>query len=260
MFFVGSKFSDHYAMSSSVRDQMSTAAVLGDVANAFPVAVLTGFSALFVAVGPLLAAYTERAGADRALSPVMPAMVPGWTAMASGASEWRPHFMGADAEEIGRYASGDSALDVAIVRYSRHDQTGELANSENKVVNTALWRMGNQQSIKLQLPDGSDLTVAELTVYNRSSERVVWYWYDIDGKHALNGLQIKWSEAKTILKGGTPLSSAILISIDASHDIDHARATLQQFVVDFVGPLSHCMSSRDAVSGCGLPAGRMESP
>lgn len=254
MFFIGSKFSDH-PPNVATTPPVEPDATQSDapVRSGSLLAALT-LSAVCVASGPSLAAYSAQSdGADRAVAPWLPATVPNWSATGSLDGEWRPRFAGADLEEFGRYVNATSVLDVAVIHYSRHDQGGELANSENRIAD-ADWRMGNQRTVDIPLPDGASLSVTEIIFYDTSAARAAWYWYSVDGRHALSGMQIKLLEAASLLRGLAPLSSVVIISTDLSADIDETRAVLQRFVNDFFAPMARCMHATAALAGCGLTA------
>ena len=211
MFYVGSLFADH--AESAPADGAEIRPAAAGSGGAMPVTVtLLVVSIACVAVGPALALYTAGQSVARsAFLSGMPGNVPGWQGVEVTEPGWRPRFLGATHEEQRRFRRGDAAVDIAIVRYRQHDQAGELANSENVVADPEAWRFGNTQLIHVSLAEGGEVTVSEVIAHNRRRIRTIWYWYDVDGRRANSDLGVKLLEARSVLAGNVPLSSAVIM-------------------------------------------------
>ena len=58
---------------------------------------------------------------------------------------------------------------------------------------------------------GGKVTVSEVIAHNRRRIRTIWYWYDVDGRRANSDLGVKLLEARSVLAGNVPLSSAVIM-------------------------------------------------
>lgn len=256
MFVIGSRFSDRDPEETGTSPSEETFSDQYSASTGQPLTTiaLLGVSAVCVAAGPALAvSNAQQASAPHSVISGLPSDLLGWSGIASLDSDWRPEFHGATYEAFGRYTKGDSILDAAIVQYRGGQRQGaELATSKNSVVNTDIWRIGNLQSVIVRLSDGSDVRINEAIVHSRVTMRAVWFWYDIDGEHAASNMQVKLLEARSLIMGNQPLSSAIVISTDASVDVETSRNLMQEFLRVAYQPMRECISGRVDDDGCSL--------
>lgn len=248
MFYVGSLFADGVEKPARTTLGLPPA----DSAPLPASVVLLGAAVVSAAAGPALALNRyQQPPPERTTLSAMPVEIPGWRRAAPGDSEWRPRFLGADHEEFQRFLSGRAAVDVAIIRYRGHAQGGELANSENSFADPGSWRFGDTRSIAVEMRDGSEVTITEISARSRTEMRTIWYWYDVDGRRANTDLGVKLLEARRLMAGTTPLSSAVIMAAGPYGDVEQSRDVLEQFVRSSTRIVSDCLKSRRQVTSCG---------
>lgn len=256
MFIIGSRFSDRDSemIHRSPTEQTVSRQKFEAVGHPMATLALLGISTVCVVAGPALAASVAgRAPSLDSMAIGLPTDLRGWSAVVSEDSDWRPEYRGAHHEAFGRYTRGDSSVDLAVAQYRGTQQQGvELASSENSIVDSARWRIGNMQTILVRLDNGSEFRINEAIVQSRSDMRVVWFWYDVDGAHAISDLQVKLLEARGMILGVRSQSSAVLVSTGASSDIEADRALLREFVRVAFDPILECISGSGEQRRCGF--------
>jgi len=183
---------------------------------------------------------------DIALAPVAPAA--GWRLAGQPLSQWRPRYIGADAELEQTYisAAGKVSLNLAYYRYQR--QGAELINSQNVMVvqKHPVWR---------QVADD----VAELTVHDKALQvrrsklrsvhgqnLLILYWDWIGGQFVTNPYVAKVLEARQTLLGQRRDAAAIILAAEYGDDADRQAALIQKFVDDMLPSIEASLSGMDA--------------
>ena len=182
--------------------------------------------------------------------------LPGWSGTTARNPVSPPVFHGAAKKVFAQYRGGVSPFDVVLVHYAGGQrQGGELASSENSIVDLDAWRVGNTQALPVILDDGSEVMINESVVRNRTSRRLIWYWYDIDGEHANSNVEAKLLEAKGVILRNRLRSSAIIVAMDLPGDVETYRESMREFVSEAYGPVRECLGNSPG-SGCSLGTDR----
>lgn len=190
----------------------------------------------------------------------LPSNITGWTPASQSGIELMPAYVNASERLLARYAKDGDVVDLAVVRYYDQSQGMELANSENAVLDRAIWTLRQETTRQLFLADGRAINVLEVVAVGPAQARLVWYWYDVNGNLALRNVEIKLFEMSAMLSRYPTRSSAVILSTRIEGELEDARGGLARFLDAAWDPLRHCLEQRSASSPdtCGIssaPAG-----
>src|SRR5699024_683967 len=97
----------------------------------------------------------------------------------------RPVFIGATGQVQAAYRSAAGGVPVALfhaVYVGRPSQGHSLITFGNTVYRVADARLLDTAAPDVVLADGSDVTASELRLSEAGGERLVWYWYCVNGR------------------------------------------------------------------------------
>ena len=247
MFLVGNRFSD-----DGPWDQESVSV---DVADAGPtklswlvfVALAASVVTLF---GPLAShAVASKNTQESDLQNGLPNDVAAWRGTVLLSPDWAPSFIGATQDLLVRYLRDEMQVDVALIRYSGYRQGNEIANNSNSIFGANGWKRRNTRPLNIELANGRSVQILETLAVRHGSVRRFWYWYEVDGIIAAGSAKIKVNEALSLLRGGSAISSVIIVSTadDGSrHDV------LLEFLRDANDDIGACMIAVERRSECSL--------
>jgi EpsI family protein len=157
--------------------------------------------------------------------------VAGWKRVPmQGASSWRPHFVGADTLQFGRYrdAAGHE-VDLAIVVFDRQEEGKEIvAFGQGAITPGGDWTW---TASGLPPPSGKLDRIASF-----GTVREVATFYRVGSILTGSGLEVKLETMKTRLFGGPQRAVAILVSAEAPAAGASPRPAIDEFLRD-LGPL-----------------------
>lgn len=209
-----------------------------------PMAGLSRFAAwavvsiVLATSSPVIAAWLD---SRESRSPIKAIFLPkgenGWSGPAVSSDEWTPKFAGA-VHTQGVYRKGNLTVDVYLAYYYRQVQGAELIGWNNAVYDSKnSKRLGGGKGA-VQLGDGSEKwPVNYMNVTSGDSQRLIWYWYEIDGKPTTNRITAKYYEMLRRLSASKKGSAALLLS--SSYEISQQEASdaLNAFLADMLPSL-----------------------
>jgi exosortase A len=223
LFWAGSAFRDRKAATAPSADRHSSGYGLKAL-FAWTAAV-----AVLPLSAPLLAAWYDRPAALRDFVPVLPAGGNGWAGPQEMAGRMRPLFRGASAERCGQYRRGDESVDICIVYYATERRDAKLVSWGNQVYDHSIWRLVRDGGFEVRRPGRPAFPVRELVVRTDIDKRLLWYWYDVDGRSTASDVMAKIYTLRARLPGGNPGSGAVILSTVFDIEPAAARRTLQAF-------------------------------
>ena len=247
MFLVGNRYrddepSDHESVSVDIRDaHPSKLRRLAFVALVAATAMIFGS----LASHALASKHTQKSKFSNGL----PNVVAGWQGMVLSDSDWAPSFIGATQELLVRYLGSESQVDLALIRYSGQRQGSELANESNSIFGSNGWQRRNTRTLDIELGNGKSVQLLETLAVRHGMARRFWYWYEVDGNSVISSLDIKLSEARSLIMGRPAISSVIIIS---AVDDTSGRDTLLTFLKDAYGEITACMIATKLQESCDL--------
>jgi len=231
LFFAGSFWREDVVVRPAVRD----VAVGHDVAG---VRIAPAFLLVLVAiaVGPALdyALNRDTGVLANSVSLSAPRATAVWQARSDADWDWRPRYIGADAElrTIFEKPESDGAVVGLFIEYYRHQRQGaELVNSQNVMViqKHAVWRNVGERTVTTSL-GARQVKVRETQLHSRQTSLLVWDWFWVDGRYTSNPYIAKLLEAKARLLGSSRSAAAIVIATPYEIQPEPAAERLQKFV------------------------------
>lgn len=185
-----------------------------------------------VALGPWLAAQPP---ATTAAAPVVLAIPQpdGWSAVTGLLPEWQPAFSGATTEVQQAYRAADGTADgtarLFLSYYRQQQQGAELVNSQNSLYDDKQWHFVAESVRRVPLVEG-EWELMTLQVANGDTQRLIWYWYHINGHHLASPVVMKLWEAYYRLLGNGQGSAVVALATEFTGDADEAEARLTRFL------------------------------
>lgn len=187
--------------------------------------------ALLIA-GSVVAAGVATPASVQAMHLTAPAVV-GWTGLQAAKDDWQPLFHGASGQVKAVYRSDDGGAAVGLFHaiYTGKPRRGHtLITFGNDVYDPAQAHILSSATRQLKLSDGRTLSAAEMRLSGAAGERLVWYWYCVDGRCTNSRMRTKLLQAWDVLRGHLPQSSVWALSAAVGHGgADEARANLRAF-------------------------------
>jgi len=248
MFLVGNRYRDddppdHESVSVDVRDAGPT-----QPSSKLVFALLA--AAVATMIGPLASqSLASKYSQESAFSNGLPNAVAGWQGTVLSDSDWAPSFIGATQELLVRYLGSEVRVDVALIRYAGQRQGRELASESNSIFGGHGWDRRNTRTLNIDLGDGKSVQLLETLAVRHGLVRRFWYWYDVDGNSVISNLDIKLTEARSLITGRLAISSVIIIS---AVDDTSERDTLLTFLKDAYGEITACMIASKLQESCDL--------
>ncbi|MBI1181722.1 MAG: EpsI family protein [Alphaproteobacteria bacterium] len=192
-------------------------------------AAAAGLALLAAAAGPLYAVTLDRAVLRNPPPLAVPVRVDGWRRTAYLGVDWRPHYAGADAEAIGRYARDAELVDLYVARYDRQRQGAELVNTGNDLAGDGWDDTGERHDSTLNI-DGTPTGVRYVRLVRGDRQRIVFYWYWVNGGIVSGDIKAKIETTAARLLGGTPGAAVVAVATDYQGDARRAARLVQAFI------------------------------
>jgi exosortase A len=185
--------------------------------NVIPIAVL---AAVILGAAPAWAGLIRTSVSPKsAPTPLVVDGAGGWSRHADlSSAAWKPQFKGADYRIDGRYSrAGDEvALFAALYDGAQVDGHDLLAYG-NAVFDAGEWQKTGTAQRTIALASGRKLAVRTVVLRQGPSYRLVWYWYQVNGRDLTSQKRVKAWQAWHQLAGGLH-SSVFAISSGYSRD------------------------------------------
>lgn len=170
----------------------------------------------------------------------------GWTRQGDLDSfAWQPSFGGVDVVAAGRYAGSGSHVSLYAGKYVGAQVRGhDLLAYDNTLFDSGRWRVGETGRRQISLPGGHKQIVREVVLQNAAGERLVWYWYSVNGSPFTSPVHVRASQAWEQLRGATLKSSVIAVSTPMSKgQRQSSEAALEHFVRAMVPQLERKLAA-----------------
>lgn len=173
---------------------------------------------------PVLANLLDAQQAKKTLEVVtLPSGRNGWDGPVIASEQWNPEFIGAT-ESKGSYSKGHMRVEVYVAYYSRQTQGAELIGWNNASYNSdRSKRLGGGSDSFSLVEDRQNWQVLYNRVTSQNEKRLIWYWYEIDGKPTTNKFTAKLYEMQRRLFSPENGSAALLMS--TTYELTHLEAS-----------------------------------
>ncbi len=164
-----------------------------------------------------------------------PAVQQPWRAVGQTGSWWRPDFPGTHGELRQSFARGGRRVDLYVAYYAYQRQGAEVVNETNRFEDGKSW-VGADSGRRQAVVDGAPLTLAYRRLQSAGVDRVVWYWYWVDGRFTSNPYVAKALQAKARLWGGVGAAAVVAIAAEDAADPEGIDDLLGDYL-EHAGPL-----------------------
>jgi len=221
LFYSGQRYRDDPApVSARVTPVAGIGARAADARGASWQIPLLGL--LLLAGAPVYArAFMQSGGSPAAIAAmsIRPTAADGWQD-AGDAVFWRPHVSGGVQRVEGSYRKGAETVELFIEVFPLPGADGsEMIAYRNRIQFDANERLYPDRVRSTLLAAHPQFEVRETTV-SGAQERLVWYWYDVDGMMLVSPSRAKLAEALALLRHGRGAQRLIVLStpVDAGSD------------------------------------------
>ena len=209
----------------------------------FSRAVMIGVLAA-IAVWPAWALYLDASKPDAQTARITsPAPANGWS-LTRDLSDWRPRYVGADAELYGTYAKNGETVAVYIAYYSRQRQDAELINSQNVLVEQKhpTWAQISDSGAQATIGE-REVRVHEGLLRSSLQRLLVWEWFVIGDHHFSQPYLGKLLLARNRLINRPDSGAAIVLSTPQGDSAEHSSRVLQDFVGEMLPSIEQSIAS-----------------
>ncbi|MGE0666448.1 MAG: exosortase A [Sphingomonadales bacterium] len=199
----------------------------GEARRLFAAAAL---ALLAAAPGPLYAAVLDGGPDDAppASGSRLPGEVDGWRRTAYQGLDWRPVYPGAQDEVLARYVRGADVVDLYVGRYRAQRQGAELVSWANSLAGDGWEDLGERLPATLMV-DGGPLHVRYVRLAQHGRQRIVFYWYRVNGGNVSSDMMAKVGLTWSRLISADPASAVIAVAGDGG-DLSEATARAEAFL------------------------------
>jgi EpsI family protein len=169
------------------------------------------------------------------LAGLVPALeaAPGWRPLPVRSISWRPSFVGGAEPVEASFENSAGRVDVLLRAYPiPADEQNEMVTFRNRIQPDSDERLYPEKVITLNVDGFGELEVRETTVKG-SRDRLVWYWYDVNGALAATSQEAKLWEAWSLFTKGAGVQKVIVVS--TAPITEQSRGLLMDFLRDHAG-------------------------
>lgn len=192
------------------------------------VAVAAGAGLLLAMVGPV--ALTESARASAApLPPASFAPLHGgvWVREPAAAVGWRPLVRGATRKGTVTYRDNDASVSEFVALYRLPALNSSLTRTVNRVADPKVWQTVATGRAMASFA-GRRIAVNTATIASHGHERLVWWFYVVDGHATGSRFEAKLLQARTALFAGAHVGAYVALSTE-THNPASKTHTLARF-------------------------------
>ena len=161
-----------------------------------------------------------------------PAAGPGWRLIPGARTDWKPRFFGASSERNWVYMRGGETVELYTAFYRQQRQGAEIVNWRNNLADGKVWRQFTTIDRAEVLLAGKTFSLRRTYLRRSGKQRVVLFWYWVDGQFTDNPYLAKLMEIKAKLLGGRQSAGVIAIAADYRETGDEAMRLLREFLIE----------------------------
>ena len=186
---------------------------------------------LLALAGPAYLYWVERASAAPFAAAEHFAVPPrdgAWRREPVTAGDWLPKADNAQQTMIANYRNGRATVTEIVALYPVPERGNPLTRAATEIVRPEPWRLVETGRGSVSV-GGKPVTVNTAKITRDSRQRLVWWFYVIDGKPTGSVIEAKLLQAATALHGERRLGALVVLSTEISEAIEPSAATLTGF-------------------------------
>jgi exosortase A len=165
-----------------------------------------------------------------------------WVLQPAAADDWRPSANGAHRTTLATYRRGDATVTEFVALYRLPERGSPLTRTTRSVSKPEPWRLVDTNHATVSL-GGGKVAVNTAKIMREGHQRLVWWFYVVDGQATASALDARFLQARAALRGGAHLGTLVALST-ASDDIALAADTVLTLFLNALGrtgsaPLRH---------------------
>jgi EpsI family protein len=208
----------------------------------------TGLAVALAALGPLYTGFLESSRWRLDLAQAAPpSEAAPWHADAPFSDSWQPLVISPDREFRDSFtmgsAGGERQVQRYIALYDAYGRHNNLVRSPNRIYDEDTWARTTLGSATVTI-DGKPATVNTAILRNGGRQRLVWYFYVVDGAVTANAAEAKLRQMRVILAGRSGVSAFVAI---AANDPMTPDGHPERLLADFLGHMEPLASYLDTV-------------
>lgn len=141
----------------------------------------------------------------------LPEVGQSWQQADADASEWSGIYPHADASLLTRFEGAEGAVDLFVASYAWERPKAELINFQNNMIGGRRWDIVGVAKGSALFEDREQALVA-LKIKRGQHERLIWYFYRVDGEQTADPRFAKLLKVKAKLMNGYSPASVIAVS------------------------------------------------
>ena len=183
---------------------------------------------LLCALWPAFSMYNARA----TFNPAPVALAPSGLAWqpAPALSEWKPHYMAADATVSAAYTAGAAPVGLNVLYYRNQDSNKKLISSINRLAGEHDAFHEVRSALRTEQAGGRSIGLRESVMRGPGGQFLVWHWIWIDGRAVTSQYVGKVLQARDKLLFRGDDGAAVMVHAAYSENPDEARAALRSFL------------------------------
>lgn len=179
---------------------------------------------------PLYAAYVDASAGKDASKLVAPSVSSDWQIQLHR-DDWKPSFIGLSQDYLGRYENDGAEVDLYLGVYDNQVEGAELVGWANSF-ESGDWRAAGAKGKAAMTVAGGEVQAAYMRLVLHERQRLVVYWYWVDGKLTSDPRTAKIYTAQSKLLNRNHAAAVIALATDYRGNIDVALARIQRFILD----------------------------
>ena len=196
-----------------------------------PLGSVMAIGLVLALAGPAYLYWVERASAAPIAAAERFAVPPkdgAWRREPVTEGDWLPQADNAERTTIADYRNGRTTVTEVVAFYPVPERGNPLTRTAAEIVQPEPWGLVETGRASVSV-GGKAVTVNTTKIARDDRQRLVWWFYVIDGKPTGSVLEAKLLQAATALRGERRLGALVVLSTEISKATEPAAATLTGF-------------------------------
>jgi exosortase A len=146
---------------------------------------------------------------------------------------WKIEFQGVTHQVRTTYSGQQQYIRFYLGYYANETQVTELINQANRFYDVKYWKEVQRREKVILLENKAKYVLYEKILKRGDQERILWYWYDLNGYTTANIYIGKFIQAWLRLTGNDQGGAVVALVADVVDERESAIRALKAFISDF---------------------------